>query len=146
MCETKGVRNKPLKPGHFNLAGNRTFENGLDRTIVRFCHWIRGVNGFCALHKFVPIVCRTLFVAFNHALRDFEGQASPPNGRSCKLSERFRRNSKTPRAGRFVKATKIASSAVERSKVVTKNEVKSSTPGFANWTRKSFAVAERPHR
>jgi hypothetical protein len=33
MCETKGVRNKPLKPGHFNLAGKRTFQNGLDSNV-----------------------------------------------------------------------------------------------------------------
>src|SRR5258705_3594319 len=30
MHETKGVRDKPLKPGHLNLAGKRTFKNGLD--------------------------------------------------------------------------------------------------------------------
>lgn len=35
MCETKGVRNKPLKPGHFNLAGKRTFQNGLDNVEAR---------------------------------------------------------------------------------------------------------------
>jgi hypothetical protein len=35
MCETKGVRNKPLKPGHFNLAGKRTFQNGLDTTTTK---------------------------------------------------------------------------------------------------------------
>ncbi|WP_211630265.1 hypothetical protein, partial [Paraburkholderia domus] len=33
MCETKGVRNKPLKPGHFNLAGKRTFKSGLDTAV-----------------------------------------------------------------------------------------------------------------
>ena len=45
MCETKGVRNKPLKPGHFNLAGKRTFQNGFDM----------GSEQFTAIQRVVPL-------------------------------------------------------------------------------------------